>query len=142
MHTIRILACFCVYFSLVAAEGATNFDPPKPGSQPAPAVRPTPALPRPAMAYEVETMVMTPGELSGLAAWAELAAHGFHLITVVPQDGKQVLFLERQRNPASADIRLPAAVASDSALAQAVQAKLLQIIGRPPSILQPAKESK
>jgi hypothetical protein len=69
----------------------------------------------------------------------------------VPQDGKQVFFLERQRNPASTDVRLPAGVASDPALAQAVQAQVLQIIGdrqqaaaagRPPAIPQPAKGIK
>lgn len=151
MLTMRVIAGLCVCLSVSAAEGATNFDPPKPGPQPTPTVRSTPTMPRPVMAYEIETMVMTPGDSSGLAAWAELAAHGFHLITVVPHDGKQVLFFERQRNPTSADIRLPAAVASDASLAEAVQAKLRQIInerqqaaaaGRPPTIPQPAKEIK
>jgi hypothetical protein len=83
---------------------------------------------RPALAYEVEQLRITPGDPAGLAAWAELAAQGFHLISVAAQDGAQVLFFERTHVLSGTGIRLPAALAADAALAQPLAVKLQQIL--------------
>lgn len=133
MHFV-ILMCL-VATSLVAADGgasitpAPGFEPPKPGAQAQrPMMGPSMAMQRPVMAYEVESLVVAPGDPAGLAAWAELAAQGFHLVSVSQQDGKQSLFFERLRAPGATDIRLPGAISATPNLAQALEAKLLKII--------------
>lgn len=107
------------------------------------------ALLRSGAAYEVEQLVLTPGDPAGLAAWSELAARGFHVVAVVPQDGKQVLFCERALAPASQEPRLPAAVAADAARAETLRASLKRILAerastvmRPMPMPAPAPEIK
>ncbi len=89
---------------------------------------PSGSLLRAGPAYEVEQLVLAPGDPAGLAAWAELAARGFHVVAVVPQDGKQVLFCERALAPMAQDPRLPAAVAADAAHAEPLRASLRRIL--------------
>ncbi len=102
------------------------------------AAPPSGALLRAGAAYEVEQLVLAPGDTAGLAVWAELAARGFHVVAVVPQDGKQVLFCERALAPASQDPRLPAAVAADAARAEALRASLKRILAeRASTIMRP-----
>lgn len=153
---MRTISCFCLLFPLIvasAAEGgasikpAPGFEPPQAGGQP-PAQRPMTMPPmqmaRPSMAYEVDALVIAPGDPAGLAAWAELAAQGFHVVSAIAQDDKQVLFFERMKAPGGTDIRLPTAITADAGLAARVQAKLQQILAerqqvqaRPPQARPP-----
>jgi hypothetical protein len=136
MYYLSKLCMFTLFFAacaLPAADGgatitpAPGFEPPQPGAT-RPVVQRPASMMRPALAYEVEQLRITPGDPAGLAAWAELAAQGFHLISVAAQDGAQVLFFERMRAPTSTGIRLPAALAADAALAQPLEATLMQIL--------------
>lgn len=99
---------------------------------------PTGSFLRAGQAYEVEQLVLTPGDAAGIAAWAELAARGFHLVAVVPQDGKQVLFCERALSPASQEPRLPAAVTADATRAEALRTNLKRILAeRTSTVMRP-----
>jgi hypothetical protein len=83
---------------------------------------------RPTPSYEVEQLLITPGDAAGLAAWAELAARGFHLIAVVPQLDKQALFFERMVLPGATQPYVPTAVAADAARAEQLRATLVRIL--------------
>lgn len=130
-----LMLALCAVASGYAAEGgatikpAPGFEPPKASPPSGPVSRPAGnmVLGRPQPGYEVDSLVITPGDPAGLAAWAALAAQGFHVVGVLAQDGKQVLLLERMANPGSTDMRLPSAVAADPAQAAALQARLQAI---------------
>ncbi len=82
---------------------------------------------RPSPAYEVDSLVFATGDPAGLAQWAELAAQGFHAISVTSEGGKQILLLERMSPMGGKDLRLPAAVDANPELAAATRAKLQAI---------------
>lgn len=117
------ITCLCLMAAVAAAVEAAP---------------PSGAFLRAGAAYEVEQLVLAPGDPAGLAAWAELAARGFHVVAVVAQDGKQVLFCERNLPPMTSDPRLPAAVAADAARAEALRASLKRILAeRASTVMRP-----
>jgi len=104
-----------------------------------------PMMGRGGTSYEVEQLTITPGDAAGLAAWAEAAARGFHLITVTVQDGKQVLFFERPFQPGGAEPHVPTAI-TDPAKSAALRESIKRIIAermpqrRPMPMPAPAPE--
>lgn len=107
-------------------------------ASPAPAPQPQPQPPQVRMlpgrnmvtAFEVETLAYTPGDQASLAAWAELAIRGYHMVATAVVEGKTVLFFERNLPPAvnTSELALPAAVETDPAKAAALRSKLLGIL--------------
>lgn len=80
---------------------------------------------RPAMAFEVELVVITnAADQAGLARWAELAAAGYRLAQVTTDGGKQWVYLERAVMGAPTNVRLPAVVEQDHAAAETLRTKI------------------
>ena len=80
---------------------------------------------RPAMASEVELVVISSAtDHVGLARWAELAAAGYRLSQVTTDAGKQWVYLERAVMGAPTNLRLPAVVEQDHAVAETLRAKI------------------
>ena len=80
---------------------------------------------RPAMACEVELVVITSEkDQAGLARWAELAAAGYRLSQVTTVGVNQWLYLERAVMGTPANLRLPAVVEQDQAVAAALRAQI------------------
>ena len=80
---------------------------------------------RPAMASEVELVVITSEkDQAGLARWAELAAAGYRLSQVTTVGVNQWLYLERAVMGTPANLRLPAVVEQDQAVAAALRAQI------------------
>jgi hypothetical protein len=79
-------------------------------------------------AYEVETVVVSQ-DAAAIAAWAELAARGFHVVGTIPQGDKTVLLCERQVSLAQGDLRVPSVVAADATAATKLTATLRAILG-------------
>lgn len=114
-----------------AAEGGAAIRP-APGSEPptgptaAPPVRSIPpgmAMGRAGMSFEVEALIVKPGDAAALAAWAELAAVGYHVVAAVPGDGQTTLMLERPNlGGGAAALRLPAGI--DAAQAAGVRQRI------------------
>lgn len=144
MRLAQCLVPLLTVAALAAADGPATQPAPAPAAEgpKAGAARPVQlpmSMGRSPMVYEVESLQITPGDAAGMAAWAEYAAQGFHLVAATAADGKQTLFFERSRAPGAVEVRLPAAVAADAAQAAAVQAKLQRIISdRQPSRPAPA----
>lgn len=134
---IAAIACA----GLATAGEAPATPAPQPAADP-PAVQPIPIRPHPqaqvqptrsaparsnVAAFEVESLVITPGDPTGLAAWAEIAARGYHVVGTSVQDGKSVLYFERILSN-GLELELPAAIEKDPAMAKELRYKLMGIL--------------
>ena len=150
--TLPLLIITCASASaleMVGPNASTNEG--KGNGLPGPGGMPMGSMSRPAMAFEVELVVIK-GDLdqAGLARWAELAAAGYRLTQVTNDGGKQWVYLERAVLGAPATLRLPAVVEQDHPVAEALRVKIqaalserLQALrGQPPVSVSPAPVTK
>ena len=129
MGVFRMGALVSLSLSIWAAEAATIT--PAPGHE---VTRPTsPGMtmpPRPSVSmrgpasFEVETVLITTGDVASLSRWAELAALGYHVVGTVPVGQGVMLCLERSRMGSLQTPRLPASIEALPAVAEELRKRI------------------
>jgi len=111
--------------SAQSAEGGPTITPvpgPTAGDSMASAREGRPPLPfgRPQPAFEVEVLTVKPDDQASLAAWALLAAQGYHVVAAVNGSAGAVFYLERSAGMmGQVAFQLPAVIDHDKSVADA-----------------------